>query len=224
MAFGLAAAHDGEARRLNARWVAARRRSSCGRGRMGVSRRSACTRGNHRGKNVPRSGLLPLPGRARRVGHGGARVGVHGGGKKTWCPWPTATYESTRPRRRRGHTKIPKGLTSFPCSCVHSASCVTKATTARQAGRRGAWRKVTEPKARPWPPKSRARACGGAQLCNGARDITSLRARACRRLGHGGGRERRCTTRRPKEPRGRTKHYVRAARTAAAPARRIYPA
>jgi hypothetical protein len=72
--------------------------------------------------------------------------------KETRCSRPAVTYGSTRPRRWRGHTESPKGLTSFPRSRMHSASRMAKAMAVLQAGRRGAPRKATEQKARPWPP------------------------------------------------------------------------
>jgi hypothetical protein len=175
---------------------------------MGASGRSVHMRGNKRDRDVPRSGLSPLPSHARRFGHGGAWVGVHGGKKKTRRSRPSATYESTRPCRWQGHLESPKGLTSFPCLRMRSTSRVAKATAARQAGQRGSWRKETEPKAWPWPLRERAHACGGARLREGARDFMGARACSCRRLGHGGGLERRRTARRPKESRDGTKHYA----------------
>jgi hypothetical protein len=51
-------------------------------------------------KTFQRSRLYPLPGRARQLGHGEARVSVHGSGKMTRRSRPVATYERTRPRRR----------------------------------------------------------------------------------------------------------------------------
>jgi hypothetical protein len=134
------------------------------------------------------------------------------------------TYKSTRPCRRQGHMENPKGLTSFPCLCVRSASRVEKAKATRQAGQRCARRKETEPKARPWPPRERVCACGGARLREGARDFTGAGACACQRLVHGDGPERCRTTRRPKESRDGTKQYARVAGMAAAPARRRFPA
>jgi hypothetical protein len=50
-------------------------------------------------KKFQRLGLYPLPGRALRLGHGGAQVGIHDGGKMTRRLWPVATYERTRPHR-----------------------------------------------------------------------------------------------------------------------------
>jgi hypothetical protein len=92
---------------------------------------------------------------------------------------------------------------------VHLATRVAKATAARQAGRRGARCKAIEPKAQSWRPRRCACTCGGSRLRDGARNFTVARVHACRRLGHSSGPERRCTARRPKEPRDGTQHYAR---------------
>jgi hypothetical protein len=216
---------DDAARRLGMGRSPARRRHSHGRGRMGASRCRACTHVKQaRPKGPEGRGFYPLTGRARRFGHGGAQVGAHGDGKKTRLTRPAATYERMRPRRRRWLTESPKDLTFFSCSRVHSASGVAKATAARQAGRRGARRKEKEAKGSALASQVGVRAFGGARLCDGVQDFTGAQGCACRRLGHGGGPERRRTARRPKESKGGTKHCARATRTAATSARRRNPA
>jgi hypothetical protein len=74
---------DGAARRLGAARLTVRRRRSRWRGCMRAPRCLARTHAKlERLKTFQRSGLCLLPGHARRLGHGGARVGAHGGGKK----------------------------------------------------------------------------------------------------------------------------------------------
>jgi hypothetical protein len=83
---------DGAARWLGAAWLTARWRSSRWRGCMGAPR---CLARTHTKLARPKPskgwGFSPLPGRARRLGHGGTQVGVHCGGKEQGGSRPAAS-------------------------------------------------------------------------------------------------------------------------------------
>jgi hypothetical protein len=164
---------DGSARR--GRWRGGGVRA--GMGALGRPEARHVLGRNWRGYNIPKVGAFsPLPGRAQRLSHGRARVGVHGGGKKQGVP--VGGVQRHARGQRRDHTRNPKGsaFTLRVCALCQprgkSRGGTTSGSTTSVQGRTG-------PKARPSPS---GRACGGAR----ARWWALKHARAHRCHGHGG--------------------------------------
>jgi hypothetical protein len=86
-----------------------------GEGAWGASRCSAHTREKQARQKGPKGrGVYPLPGRIRRFGHGGTRIGTQGSGKKTRFTRPAVTYERTWPVGSNGTRKAPRTSPFFP--------------------------------------------------------------------------------------------------------------
>jgi hypothetical protein len=120
----------------------------------------AYARETGKAKTFQRLGLCSLPSHARRLGHGGARVDAHGGGKKQHA---RGRQRRTGARGRVGGegTWMTLKASPFPSTrACTKATHVAMATEARRVGRRGGARKKRKPRARPRAPGRRARMRG----------------------------------------------------------------
>jgi hypothetical protein len=106
---------------LGAGRAAAQRRCSRGRERVGTPKKCGTYAREMSGENVPRLGLSPLSGRARRDGHGGARPTFTTAERNKAL---AADGVQTRVRgRRREHARGPKGSAFAPHTRVLRQLC-----------------------------------------------------------------------------------------------------